>query len=139
MADRAQAPEKTVQDGLSADQLAGEQAQDLPDREAMSILSVGGLAGAYPVPVDPEPPVGLPDPATSVTPPAGVPSDVDLTNVGGNVGDISDVVDTEDVRTLMDPRDFADLREVADLTGAPVNGELPAAIVPPNDDSTTLA
>jgi len=138
MARQAQAPDQAAQDGLNPEQLADEQAQDLPDREAMSILSVGGLSGALPVPVDTDPPVSLPDPST-LTPPAGVPQDVDLTNVGGNVGDISDVVDVEDVHTLMDPRDLADLRDIAEVTGAPVNGEIPAGIVLPADDSTTLA
>jgi hypothetical protein len=149
MADRAQAPDTPAKNsGLSADQLADEQAQDLPDREAMSILSVGGLSGALPVPIDPQtpvglpdpqPPVALPDPSAPLPYPPGVPTDVDLTNAGGNVGDISDVVDLEDVRTLMDPRDLADLRDVADVTGASVNGGIPASMVPPEDGSTTLA
>jgi hypothetical protein len=140
MPERVQAPDKAAEDGLSTDQLADEQAQDLPDREAMSILSIGGLSGALPVPVDPQTPVALPDPSTLPTVPAGVPTDVDLTNVGGNVGDISDVVDVGDVHTLMDPRDLADLRDVADVTGAPVDGGIPAGIVLPADGgSTTLA
>jgi hypothetical protein len=138
MAERAQAPDAPARtDGLSDDQLAGELAQDLPDREAMSILSVGGLTGALPAPVDTGTPVALPDPSAPISVPPGVPTDVDLTNVGGNVGDISDVVDVNDVRTLMDPRDLADLRDVSDVTGAPVDGADPVSMVPPVDDPTT--
>lgn len=143
MTDVARAPDTAAEkDGLSQDQLAGEQAQDLPDREAMSILSVGGLNGALPVPasVDPQPTVALPDPTAPLPTPPGVQTDVDLTNVDGNVGDLSDVADPDDVRTLMDPRDLADLRDVADVTGAPIDGEIPAAIVqPPDEPSNTLA
>jgi len=137
MVDRATAAEPATKDGLSPDQLAIEQAQDLPDREAMSILSVGGLSGALPVPVDPQAPVTLPDPSMPLTTPSGVPTDVNLSNVGGNVGDISDVVNTDDVQTLMDPRDFADLKDVADVTGAPIDGGIPVTMVPPADDPTT--
>jgi hypothetical protein len=137
MADRSAATEPVTNDGLSADQLASEQAQDLPDREAMSILSVGGLSGALPVPIDPNAPVSLPDPSAPIATPPGVPANVDLTNVGGNVGDISDVVDTGDVQTLMDPRDLADLRDVADVTGAPIDGGIPVTMLPPVDDPTT--
>jgi hypothetical protein len=140
MADRVQAPDApTRPDGLTDDQLADEQAQDLPERDAMSILNVGGLSGALPVPVDPEPPVAVPDPSAPFSYPPGVPTDVDLTNVPGNVGDISDVVDPEDVHTLMDPRDLSDLRDVADVTGAPVDGGIPVTMVPPEDGETTLA
>ena len=92
---------------LSPEELAAEGASELPDREAKSVLSVGGLSGA------------LPDPAAPNPVPTGVPPDADLTSAGGDIGDISDVVDPNDVRTLMDPRDLADLRDVADVTGAP--------------------
>jgi len=68
MADRIQASDSTARHaGLSPEQLASEQAQDLPDREAMSLLDVGGISGAFPVPIDPQPPVALPDPSTWVT------------------------------------------------------------------------
>jgi len=140
MADQTTAIEPGAKDGLTPEQLATEQAQDLPDREAMSVLSVGGLSGALPLPVDPQAPVTLPDPSLPIATPTGVPSDVDLSNVGGNVGDISDVVDTGDVQTLMDPRDLADLKDVADITGAPVDGGVPVTMLPPVDDpATTLA
>jgi len=119
--------------GLSSEQLAGEQAQDLPDREAMSILNVGGLSGPLPVPVDPQPPVGLPDPAVPLQAPPGGPGDADFTDVGGNGGDIS-AIDPNDVRTLMDPRDLSVLREVADVTGAPIDAGVPVTMVPPSND-----
>jgi len=99
-------------DGLSHEQLASEQAAELPDREAMSILSVGGLTGAFPIPADVPPPVSLPEPPTM---PPGVPTDVDLTNAGGNVGDISDVTD---VRSLTDDLDLQDLTNVSDISAS---------------------
>jgi len=39
-------------EGLSADELQAEQAGDLPEREAMSILDVGGLDVGLPSPAD---------------------------------------------------------------------------------------
>jgi hypothetical protein len=53
MADRVEAPEQ--QRGLSSDQLADEQAQDLPDREAMSLLDMNAnldLAVDLAAPID---------------------------------------------------------------------------------------
>ena len=41
-------PEPQAQPGLDPDELRAEQAGDLPDRDAMSIISVGGLEGALP-------------------------------------------------------------------------------------------
>lgn len=138
MATPSRAPDAAVQTGLTDEQLADERAQNLPDREALSILNVGGLSGGLPVPVEPEPSVSLPDPSVSVAAQAGAAGDADLANVPGNVGDVSDSVDPDDVTTLMDPRDLSDLREIGEVIGAPVNGEIPAAIVPPDDGSSTL-
>jgi len=39
-------------DGLTADELQAEQAGDLPNRDAMSILDVGGLGAGLPLPSD---------------------------------------------------------------------------------------
>jgi len=132
MADRSQAPDGSARSaGLSPEQLAGEQAQDLPDREAMSLLDVGGISGAFPVPIDPQPPVTLPDPSAPVTLPPGVPSDIDLTNVEGNVGDISDVTD---VTTLVGPGDLIDPQDV------PADGGSPAGLMQPSPSgASTLA
>jgi len=132
MADRSQALDRSARSaGLSPEQLAGEQAQDLPDREAMSILDVGGVSGAFPVPIDPQPPIALPDPSAPVTLPPGVPSDVDLTNVEGNVGDISDVTD---VGTLVGPDHLTDPQDV------PVDGGPPAGLMQPSPPgASTLA
>jgi len=124
MADRSHAPHSAPRNaGLSPEQLAGEQAQDLPDREAMSLLDVGGMSGAFPVPVDPQPPIALPDPSLPVTLPPGVPPDIDLTNVEGNVGDISDVTD---VTTLVGPGDLIDPQDV------PADGGSPAGLMQPS-------
>jgi len=46
------APAAERQSGLSADELRAEQAGDLPEREAMSILDVGGLHVGLPTPGD---------------------------------------------------------------------------------------
>jgi len=54
MADRHQQPD---QRGLSAEQLADERADDLPNREAMSVLGIGGITGPLPLPVDTTDPV----------------------------------------------------------------------------------
>jgi len=48
----AHAPAAERQTGLSADELRAEQAGDLPEREAMSILDVGGLHVGLPTPDD---------------------------------------------------------------------------------------
>jgi len=117
MADRPTATEPAAADGLSPDQLAAEQAQDLPDREAMSLLDVGGLTGALPVPVDTQPAVTPPDLSGPITYPTGVPTDADLTNVPDNIGDISDVTD---VHSLIG--DLGDLKGVPDGTEKPIDG-----------------
>ena len=41
-------PEQQAQPGLDPDELRAEQAGDLPDRDAMSIISLTGLDGALP-------------------------------------------------------------------------------------------
>jgi hypothetical protein len=41
-------PEGREQAGLDPEELRAEQADDLPDRDAMSIISVGGLEGGLP-------------------------------------------------------------------------------------------
>jgi len=48
----AHAPAAEPQNGLSADELRAEQADDLPEREAMSILDVGGLPVGMPTPFE---------------------------------------------------------------------------------------
>jgi len=50
----ASAPERqgNPSDGLSADELRAEQAGDMPDREAMSILDVGNIGVGLPTPAD---------------------------------------------------------------------------------------
>jgi hypothetical protein len=40
---RPDADDRAAQQGLSSDELQAEQADDLPEREAMTVLSVGGL------------------------------------------------------------------------------------------------
>jgi len=45
-------PAATSTEGLSADELRAEQAGDMPDREAMSILDVGGFPAGLPTPTD---------------------------------------------------------------------------------------
>lgn len=51
---RASAPERNddAKAGLSADELRAEQAGDMPDREAMSILDVGNIGVGLPTPAD---------------------------------------------------------------------------------------
>jgi hypothetical protein len=49
---RTAAPRDDRPDGLSPDELRAEQAGDLPDREAMSILDVGGFQAGLPLPGD---------------------------------------------------------------------------------------
>jgi len=118
MADRVKAPDEQ---GLSSDQLADEQAQDLPDREAMSILGVGGLSGPLPIPVPSEPEISLPAPPTPPNIP--IPTDIspedaatlasvagDLREIGTDVqginGDLNEI--SADVRPLTDPQALID-------------------------------
>ena len=123
--------------GLSPEQLDGEQAHDLPDREAMSLLDVGGLSGAFPVPIDPQPPAVLSDPSTSIPLPSVPPLDVDLTNADGNVGDISDVTDVGDVASLEGPDELTDLQ--GSVAGS-VDAGGPAGLMQPSPTgSSTLA
>jgi hypothetical protein len=49
---RSDAPAAGRPAGLTADELRAEQAGDLPEREAMSILDVGGLPAGLPTPGD---------------------------------------------------------------------------------------
>jgi len=51
-ASNSNAPAAERPSGLSADELRAEQAGDLPEREAMSILDVGGLHVGLPAPGD---------------------------------------------------------------------------------------
>ena len=50
----ASAPERNddAEAGLSADELRAEQAGDMPEREAMSILDVGNIGVGLPTPAD---------------------------------------------------------------------------------------
>jgi len=121
MADRVEAPK---QSGLSSDQLADEQAQALPDREAMSVLGIGGIGGPLPLPsepVDPTAPISVPEPPHIVppTPPATPPipaniSPEDASTLVGVAGDLREVsADLQGVQT--DIRDInTDLNEAAD-------------------------
>jgi len=79
-------PAADQQTGLSADELRAEQAGDLPDREAMSILDVGGL------------PVGLP-----------TPGDVD------GVLDGADPLDGQPALGVVDPIDGSGQTPIGDL------------------------
>jgi len=45
-------PRTAAPDGLTADELQAEQAGDLPSRDAMSILDVGGIGAGLPLPSD---------------------------------------------------------------------------------------
>jgi len=56
-------------EGLSADELQQEQAGDLPDRDAMSILDVGGFGAGLPTPSD------IADQLGSLVPPGTGPVD----------------------------------------------------------------
>ena len=66
--------EQPERSGLDPDELRAEQAGDLPTRDAMSILGVGGLEGGLP-PIDTWPteppaegePIGVPDPLDGFT------------------------------------------------------------------------
>jgi len=121
MADRVTT---TDREGLSSEQLAEEQAQDLPDREAMSILGIGNITGGLPVPIDtnnPLPPITPPSPPTiePPTPPAiPIPSNISpqdaatLASVAGDLNEVSadvqgiqsDIGDIDqDVEELIDP------------------------------------
>jgi len=101
MTDRAKAHEK---EGLSSDQLAEEQAQSLPDREAMSVLGIGGISGPLPLPVDDTSPISIPEPP-QITPPSPPPTPP-----------IPSDISPEDAATLVSVA--GDLREVgADLQG----------------------
>jgi len=101
MADRVAAPD---QEGLSSDQLADEQAQDLPDREAMSVLGIGGIVGPLPVPVDETSSISVPE-APQITPPTPPPTPPIPSNIS-----------PEDAATLVSVA--GDLREVsADIQG----------------------
>jgi len=118
MADRVKAPDEQ---GLSSDQLADEQAQDLPDREAMSILSMGGISGPLPIPVPSEPEITLPTPPSPPNIP--IPTDISpedaatLASVAGDLREINtdiqdlntDINDIKaDVRPLTDPQALID-------------------------------
>jgi len=45
-------PRAAAPDGLTADELQAEQAGELPNRDAMSILDVGGIGAGLPLPSD---------------------------------------------------------------------------------------
>jgi hypothetical protein len=114
----------TDREGLSSEQLAEEQAQDLPDREAMSVLGLGNITGGLPVPIDtnnPLPPIQPPSPPTiePPSPPAiPIPANISpqdaatLASVAGDLNEVSadvqgiqgDVGDIEqDVEEIVDP------------------------------------
>lgn len=86
--------------GLSSEQLAEEQAQALPDREAMSILGTGGLTGALPIPIDtqsPLPPITPPSPP-EITPPSpppiAIPANIspgDAATLASVAGDLNEI------------------------------------------------
>lgn len=131
MSDQLQSPSaQTLAErsaGLSPEQIAGEQAQELPDREAMSLLDVGGMSGLFPTPAVLEP--ALPsDPATPMPASVGIPADVDLTQV------------LDDATPLGSPGALADVQEATDVTGASVDAGGAAGLMqPPADESSTLA
>jgi hypothetical protein len=71
---KAATSERHESPGLDPDELRAEQAGDLPDRDAMSIIGVGGLEGGLPpvdtLPVDPPILVDQPVDSLPVEPPA---------------------------------------------------------------------
>jgi len=121
MADRVKSPE---QPGLSSEQLDDEQAQALPDREAMSVLGIGGITGPLPLPsepVDPTAPISVPEPPqiTPPTPPPTPPIPANLSpedaatlvSVAGDLREVS--ADLQDIQA--DISDInTDLNEAAD-------------------------
>jgi hypothetical protein len=71
---KIEAPAQQEGPGLDPEELRAEQAGDLPDRDAMSIIGVGGLEGGLPpvdtLPVDPPILVDQPVDSLPVEPPA---------------------------------------------------------------------
>jgi hypothetical protein len=123
--ERADGDPQPSQRGLTSDELQAEQAGDLPDREAMSVLSVGGLGIDAP-PVDHLDEILNAD-ATTDAVSDGLPSRIDLTYSDGYP--FSDV--------------SAPMEDGGPLTGQPVPQPLPDQPIgiPSTDvisDDTTL-
>jgi len=94
---------------LDPEQLAQEQAQDLPDREAMSVIGIGGVGGPLPVPSD-VPALVQPDAAPqNISMGSLTPADLqDLTDVT-NLTDMSEL--QQDMTDIQD-----DIRDLTDVT-----------------------
>jgi len=74
-------PAADTADGLSADELRAEQAGELPEREAMSILDVGNIGAGLPIPADVGDALGTAVPTDEI--PVGDP--VDQIHLGGQL------------------------------------------------------
>jgi len=127
---RPSAPADDRQDGLSADELRAEQAGDLPEREAMSILDVGGLHVGLPTPGDLDGVLNTPDPLDG-QPVGGVADSIDgggqyPIDLGGQIP-----VDTLPVQPLPidvgdPPTDGGDLIGIPELPNVPLDSETTA-------------
>jgi len=99
-AKRANGSDADAADGLTSDELRAEQAGDLPERDAMSILDVGGIGVGLPIPIELDPGDTLP-----VEPPQlGV---VDQVLDGSQIdqaldGRIDDALDNGDIDQAVD-------------------------------------
>lgn len=124
---------------LSPEELAATGASERPDPRMTSLTDadVAGLHNTRPVAVDARPPLASPVPSAVPSALSDVQADNNSTTPTGSADDAADAVDPEDVRTMMDPRDLSDLREAADVTGAPVDGDIPVTLVPPDEGSTS--
>jgi len=69
VAEHAESTADRASDGLSTDELRAEQAGELPEREAMSILDVGSIGVGLPTPTD------IADQLGSIVPPGVGPVD----------------------------------------------------------------
>jgi len=118
--------------GLSADELRAEQAGDLPDREAMSILDVGGLNVGLPTPGDLDGALNTPDPLDN-QPALGIVDNLDLDGGGQNPIDLGGQipVDSLPVHTLPvdvgdPPTDGGGLIGIPELPDVPLDVETTA-------------
>jgi hypothetical protein len=108
VSERNDAAASPAPDGLSADELRAEQAGELPEREAMSILDVGDIGAGLPSPADIAGQFG------SIIPPGVGPVDGPI-----------------------DPIEMAGQLPV-DITGQLPTGDLPTGTVPANPDDGDL-
>jgi len=134
----ANAPAAEHQNGLSADELQAEQAGTLPDREAMSILDVGGLHVGLPTPgdldgvlntadpLDGQPALGVVDPIDGggqlpVDAGGQLPVDVDAQNPLGIVDHLP--IDHLPVDVANPPTDGGGLIGIPEQPAVPIDTE----------------